>query len=136
MPVPQLSPASTVSTSILTSTGSTSLVVAALPFTVYSTSAAFISGAADQVAYVYKKLGGDVLDIEIKAENVAVKSKIRDALSVRIGCIFYFPKRFFSALSFILKFKVCNHVHNFNTFYGTTCPNTSQHPRCTPCSNC
>ncbi len=70
MPVPQLSPASTVSTSILTSTGSTSLVVAALPFTVYSTSAAFISGAADQVAYVYKKLGGDVLDIEIKAENV------------------------------------------------------------------
>ena len=70
MPVPVLSPASTVSTSVLTATGSTSDVAAALPFTVYSTSAPFISGAVDQVAYVYKKLGGDVLDIEIKAVNV------------------------------------------------------------------
>ena len=70
MPVPQLSPASTVSTSVLTATGSTSDVVAALPFTIYSDSAAFISGAADQVAYAYKKLGGDVLDIEIKTGNV------------------------------------------------------------------
>jgi len=70
MPVPQLSPASTVSTSVLTATGSTDDVVAALPFTIYSDSAAFISGAADQVAYVYKKLGGDVLDIEIKPGNV------------------------------------------------------------------
>ena len=70
MPVPELSPVSTVSTSVLTATGSTDDVVAALPFTVYSDSAAFISGAADQVAYVYKKLGGDVLDIEIKTGNV------------------------------------------------------------------
>jgi hypothetical protein len=70
MPVPQLSPSSTTSTSILTSTGSTDDVTAALPFTVYSTDAAFISGASDQVAYVYKKLGGDVLDIEIKTGNV------------------------------------------------------------------
>jgi len=70
MPVPQLSPSSTVSTSVLTSTGSTTLVTAALPFTVYAGSAPFISGATDQVAYVYKKLGGDVLDIEIKAANV------------------------------------------------------------------
>ena len=70
MPVPELSPSSTVSTSVLTSTGSTANVADALPFTVYSTNAAFISGASDQVAYVYKKLGGDVLDIEIKADNV------------------------------------------------------------------
>lgn len=70
MPVPQLSPVSTVSTSVLTSTGSTADVAAALPFDVYQDSAAFISGAADQVAYVYKKLGGDVLDIEIKTGNV------------------------------------------------------------------
>ena len=70
MPVPQLSPSSTVSTSVLTSTGSTALVAAALPFTIYSTNVSFISGASDQVAYVYKKLGGDVLDIEIKAANV------------------------------------------------------------------
>ena len=72
MPVPQLSPASTTSTSILTATGSTDDVAAALPFTVYSTSAPFISGAADQVAYVYKKLGGDVLDIEIKTFQTLV----------------------------------------------------------------
>ena len=70
MPVPQLSPSSTTSTSILTSTGSTADVAAALPFTIYSDVAAFISGASDQVAYVYKKLGGDVLDIEIKTGNV------------------------------------------------------------------
>ena len=70
MPVPQLSPSSTTSTSILTSTGSTADVAAALPFTVYSDVASFISGASDQVAYVYKKLGGDVLDIEIKTGNV------------------------------------------------------------------
>jgi len=70
MPVPELSPVSTVSTSVLTATGSTDDVVAALPFTVYSDNAAFISGAVDQVAYVYKKLGGDVLDIEIKTGNV------------------------------------------------------------------
>ncbi len=30
----------------------------------------FISGAADQVAYAYKKLGGDVLDIELTPGNV------------------------------------------------------------------
>lgn len=70
MPVPQLSPVSTVSTSVLTATGSTADVAAALPFDVYKDSAAFISGAADQVAFVYKKLGGDVLDIEIKTGNV------------------------------------------------------------------
>tara|TARA_R100000008_G_scaffold22845_1_gene12175 strand:+ start:861 stop:2048 length:1188 start_codon:yes stop_codon:yes gene_type:complete len=43
--------------------------MATLPFGVYS-SAAFISGAADQVAYTYKKLGGDVLDIELTEGNV------------------------------------------------------------------
>ena len=70
MPVPELSPASTVSTSVLTSTGDVSLVSAALPYDVYKTSNPFLSGASDQVAFVYKKLGGDILDIEIKAGNV------------------------------------------------------------------
>lgn len=70
MPVPQLSPASTVSTSVLTSTGSVALVSAALPYDVYKSSSPFLSGASDQVAFVYKKLGGDVLDIEITAGNV------------------------------------------------------------------
>jgi hypothetical protein len=36
----------------------------------YASSTAFLSGAADQVAYTYKMLGGDVLDIELTAGNV------------------------------------------------------------------
>ena len=65
-----LSPKSTTSTIILTSTGSTSQVTASLPIGVYTGSAQFISGASAQVAYVYKKLGGDVVDIEITPSNV------------------------------------------------------------------
>ena len=30
----------------------------------------FITGAADQVAYTFKKLGGDVLDIELTVGNI------------------------------------------------------------------
>jgi len=37
---------------------------------IYSGESDFLSGAADQVAYTYKKLGGDILDIEIKADTV------------------------------------------------------------------
>ena len=70
MAAPTLTPASTVSVSRLTSTGSAASVAAALPYGVYSSSTQFLSGAAQQVAYVYKKLGGDILDIEIKADNV------------------------------------------------------------------
>jgi len=40
-----------------------------LPFGVY-TGADFISGAVDQVSYVYRKLGGEVLDIELTANQV------------------------------------------------------------------
>ncbi len=69
MAIPQLNPASTSNSNILPVTGSTTNVMATLPFGVYS-SAAFISGAADQVAYTYKKLGGDVLDIELTEGNV------------------------------------------------------------------
>jgi len=36
----------------------------------YAESSAFLSGAADQVAYTYKKLGGDILDIELAEGNV------------------------------------------------------------------
>ena len=36
----------------------------------YGSDSAFQAGAAAQVAYTFKRLGGDVLDIEIKAENV------------------------------------------------------------------
>ncbi len=65
-----LSPKSRTSAIILTSTGSTSQVTASLPIGAYTASADFISGAAAQVAYVYKKLGGDVVDIELTPSNV------------------------------------------------------------------
>jgi len=70
MALPTLTPASQMSKSILAATGSTADVASSLPLGIYSGSAAFISGAADQVAYTYKKLGGDVLDIELKTTNV------------------------------------------------------------------
>ena len=65
-----LSPKSQASAIILTSTGSTSQVTDALPIGAYTGSAQFISGASAQVAYVYKKLGGDVVDIELTPDNV------------------------------------------------------------------
>jgi hypothetical protein len=39
-------------------------------FGMYTGSADFISGAADQVSYVYRKLGGDVVDVELTVSNV------------------------------------------------------------------
>lgn len=70
MAVPNLLPQSTLSAVVLPVTGSPSDVTSYLPFAIYSGSAAFLSGASDQVAYVYKKLGGDVLDIELTPGNV------------------------------------------------------------------
>jgi hypothetical protein len=67
---PELTPKSNLSKVILTSTGSTGDVTSALPYGIYSDSTDFVSGASDQVAYVYKKLGGDILDIEITTGNV------------------------------------------------------------------
>ena len=55
---------------ILPITGTHDDVVGTLPYGIYSTSTTFISGAVDQVAYTYKKLGGDVLDVELTAGNV------------------------------------------------------------------
>ena len=61
-------------------------LVSSFPFGIYANSAnwfqadgttadqtqadAFLSGSADQVAYTYRKLGGDVLDIELTKEQV------------------------------------------------------------------
>jgi hypothetical protein len=70
MAIPQLTPASTSNVNVLPITGSTTNVVATLPFGVYASSTAFLTGASDQVAYTYKKLGGDVLDIELTEGNV------------------------------------------------------------------
>jgi hypothetical protein len=80
MAYPTLTPSSTTSVSRLPVTGTVDNVNATdnpLPYGVYITSArsgsalsAFKQGAADQVTYVYKKLGGDVLDIEITEYQV------------------------------------------------------------------
>ena len=72
MAVPVLTPAALTSAIVLPVTGGYTNVNSAtnpLPFGIY-TSTAFISGAVDQVAYVYKKLGGDVLDVEITEYQV------------------------------------------------------------------
>lgn len=70
MSKPTLTPKQQTSVIVLPSTGDTTAVAAALPLGVYGTEDDFLSGAADQVAYTYKKLGGDVLDIEITEGNV------------------------------------------------------------------
>ena len=70
MAIPTLTPTSNTSASRLPATGTLGDVAAVLPFGIYSSESDFISGAVDQVAYTYKKLGGDILDIELKAANV------------------------------------------------------------------
>ena len=76
MSLPILTPASTLSAVVLPITGTLGNVHASLPYKIYSDttsplySSAFISGASDQVSYVFKKLGGDVLDVEITEGNV------------------------------------------------------------------
>jgi hypothetical protein len=70
MAIPNLNPASTSNANILPVTGAAGNVATTLPFGIYAGSNAFLSGAADQVAYTYKKLGGDVLDIELAEGNV------------------------------------------------------------------
>ena len=69
MALPTLTPKSRTSVSVLPVTGTASNVVGALATGAYKTDY-FISGALSQVTYVYRKLGGDILDIEIKEENV------------------------------------------------------------------
>ncbi len=76
MSEPILTPKSTLSSVVLPSTGSLAKVNSAVPYKIYSDetgtmySSEFITGAVDQVSYVYKKLGGDILDLEITEGNV------------------------------------------------------------------
>jgi hypothetical protein len=70
MALPVLTPISQTSAVILPQTGTVTDVAGTLPYGIYSTSDSFLTGAADQVAYTYKMLGGDVLDIELTAGNV------------------------------------------------------------------
>jgi hypothetical protein len=70
MSIPTLTPIQQTSPIVLTSTGSHDDVASSLVFGVYSGSADFITGAVDQVAFTYKMLGGDVLDIELTPGNI------------------------------------------------------------------
>ena len=70
MAIPTLTPASEVSAIVLPATGSTSFVASKCPIGVYTASVDFLSGASDQVAYTYQKLGGDILDIELTTGSV------------------------------------------------------------------
>ena len=80
MAYPTLTPSSTISISRLPVTGNADNVNATdnpLPYGVYIDHASslpalqsFVTGAVDQVTYVYKKLGGDVLDVEITEHQV------------------------------------------------------------------
>ena len=77
MSLPTLTPTSTTSAIILPKTASfngaapeDSEVLEACPIGYYSGSVAFVSGAIAQVAYTYKKLGGDVLDVELTSGSV------------------------------------------------------------------
>jgi hypothetical protein len=80
MAYPTLTPSSTTSVSRLPVTGNVDNVNAAdnpLPYGVYVDKASshhaiagFLTGAVDQVAYAYRKLGGDVLDVEITEHQV------------------------------------------------------------------
>ena len=69
MALPILTPTQQTSPSVLPVSGNADDVGAAVPLGVYN-SLDFLTGAAAQVAYTFRKLGGDVLDIELTAKNV------------------------------------------------------------------
>ena len=82
MSLPTLTPSSTTSAIVLTSTGSLDITgngagnPVHYPLGLYIDADSdlydsnFINGASDQVAFTYKKLGGDVLDIELTVGNI------------------------------------------------------------------
>ena len=70
MSLPTLTPTSTQSAIILPVTGTHANVADACPMGIYTGSAEFITGAVQQVKFTFKRLGGDVLDIELTEQNV------------------------------------------------------------------
>ena len=71
MATPTLLPASQTSAVVLPSAATADeAAAAAFPFDQYTNNQYFLTGASDQVAYTYAKLGGDVLDIELTKEQV------------------------------------------------------------------
>ncbi len=75
MSLPTLTPASTTSAIILPKSvtlgeTTTAHIKEACAIGAYTSSVGFLTGAATQVAYTYKKLGGDVLDLEITSGSI------------------------------------------------------------------
>jgi hypothetical protein len=78
MATPTLTPSSQTSAIVLPSTGSLAIAEVATnyPYGLYVDTSSqlydvnFITGAVEQVTYVYRKLGGDVLDLEVVDKNV------------------------------------------------------------------
>jgi len=70
MALPVLSPISTSSKSVLPSTGTVGEVAAMLNFSTYTSQVEFLTGAAEQVQYTYRKLGGNVLDVELTTKDI------------------------------------------------------------------
>ena len=70
MAYPTLTPSSTTNAIVLPVTGNVLDVATACPIGAYTGSEGFLSGAQAQVAYTYRKLGGDVLDIELSSSAV------------------------------------------------------------------
>ena len=70
MSTDNLLPLSQISAKRLPSTGSYDDVPNMLPYDVYKDSTTFITGAYDQVSYVYQELAGNILDIELETSNV------------------------------------------------------------------
>ena len=78
MATPTLTPSSQTSAIVLPSTGSLAIAEVATnyPYGLYVDTSSqlydvnFITGAVEQLTYVYRKLGGDVLDLEVVDKNV------------------------------------------------------------------
>jgi len=78
MATPTLTPSSQASTSVLNSTGSYSVAstTSNYPYGLYADTssdlydASFVTGAVEQVTFTFRKLGGDVLDIELNEKNI------------------------------------------------------------------
>mgnify|MGYP006239903585 CR=1 FL=1 len=68
MSFPDLTPTSTQSAIVLTSTGSSTQVSSSLAINFYGHNSAFQAGAAAQVAYTFRRLGGLYYSIE-RAES-------------------------------------------------------------------
>ena len=70
MAVPNFNPVSATSRIVLPSVGIASDVTASLAFGIYKDNSDFVQGAVEQISFVYQRLGGPVLDIELTPSQV------------------------------------------------------------------